>query len=135
MTNLAAGSFEVKLTPQAADSGSSENVVPSRMTIEKQFFGDLEGTSTGQMLAAGTGVKGSAGYVAIEQVSGKLHGRAGTFILQHTGTMNRGAADLSVTVVPDSGTDELTGLAGRMTIEIVACKHSYTFQYTLGPSA
>jgi hypothetical protein len=101
------------------------------MAIDKIFRGDLEGTSKGEMLAAGTPVKGSAGYVAIEKVSGTLEGRQGTFILQHSGTMNRGAAQLTVTVVPDSGTGQLTGLSGRMNIVIEAGNHSYEFDYTL----
>jgi len=104
------------------------------MTIEKQIHGDLEATSKGQMLTAGTSVKGSAGYVAIERVSGTLHGRTGTFILQHTGTMNRGALQLSITVVPDSGTGQLTGLTGKMDIQITDGKHSYDFAYTLPES-
>ncbi|MBL0160299.1 MAG: DUF3224 domain-containing protein [Bryobacterales bacterium] len=131
MTHHAAGTFEVKLTPQAPDNSAPEFAIPARMSIDKQFHGDLEATSNGQMLAAGTEVKGSAGYVAIERVSGQLHGRTGTFILQHTGTMNRGTPQLSVTVVPDSGTGDLAGLAGRMNIDIAAGKHSYTFEYTL----
>ena len=135
MTNHAAGSFGVKLTPQAPDSDRPDAAVPARMSIDKQFHGDLEASSKGQMLAAGTEVKGSAGYVAIERVSGQLHGRTGTFILQHSGTMNRGTPQLSVKVVPDSGTGELTGLAGRMTIDIAAGKHSYTFEYTLSVPA
>ena len=101
------------------------------MLIDKQFHGDLEAHSRGQMLAAGTSVKGSAGYVAIELVSGTLNGRMGTFILQHTGTMNRGTPQLSVTVVPDSGTGELVGLAGKMAIDISGGKHAYDFEYTI----
>ena len=101
------------------------------MTIDKQFHGDLEATSKGQMLAFSTDVKGSAGYVAMEQVNGTLHGRTGTFVLQHSGTMTRGAPQLSLTVVPDSGTGELVGLAGKMNIIIADGKHSYEFDYTL----
>jgi len=104
------------------------------MTIDKQIHGDLEATSKGQMLTAGTSVKGSAGYVAIERVSGTLHGRTGTFILQHTGTMTRGALQLSITVVPDSGTGQLTGLNGKMDIQIADGKHSYDFAYALPDS-
>jgi hypothetical protein len=121
------GSFEVKLTPQR-DSDSADI---GRMTIDKQFHGDLEGTSKGQMLTAGTAVKGSAGYVAIEKVNAKLHGRNGTFVLQHSGTMTRGTPQLSVTVVPDSGTGDLVGLTGKMTINIENGKHFYVFEYTL----
>ena len=87
MTTRASGTFEVKLSPQAADD-ESEDTTLGRMSIDKQFHGDLEATSKGQMLTAGTAVKGSAGYVAIEQVSGTLHGRRGVFVLQHGGTMN-----------------------------------------------
>ena len=103
------------------------------MLLDKQFHGDLEATSQGQMLAFSSAVKGSAGYVAIEQVSGTLHGRQGTFVLQHNGTMSRGEPRLTITVVPDSGTGELAGLAGTMTIEIVDGKHSYGFEHTLAP--
>jgi Protein of unknown function (DUF3224) len=130
MTTHASGTFEVKLSPQAQED-KSDNSSLGRMSIDKQFHGDLEGTSKGQMLTAGTAVEGSAGYVAIERVSGTLHGRRGTFVLQHSGTMTRGAPQLSVTVVPDSGTGELVGLAGKMTITISDGKHSYDFEYTL----
>jgi hypothetical protein len=126
----AAGAFDVKLTPQAAD-GHADAVTLGRMTIDKQFHGDLEGGSKGQMLTAMSAVKGSAGYVAIEKVSGKLKGRTGSFALQHSGTMTRGAPELTITVVPDSGTDQLAGLAGRMTIRIEDGKHFYDLEYTL----
>ena len=105
------------------------------MAIDKQFRGDLEGSSRGEMLTAGTAVKGSAGYVAIERVTGTLHGRSGSFVLQHNGIMARGAPQLTITVVPDSGTGDLTGLAGQMTVEIDEGAHSYGFEYTLGESA
>jgi hypothetical protein len=104
------------------------------MSIDKQFHGDLEATSKGEMLTAGTVVKGSAGYVATERVSGTLYGRSGTFILQHGGTMTRGTPQLIITVVPDSGTDQLVGLAGTMVINIESGKHSYDFAYTLANS-
>ena len=130
MTTRASGTFEVKLNPQPLHDGAAEATL-GRLSIDKQFHGDLEATSKGEMLSAGTSVKGSAGYVAIEQVKGTLHGRAGTFVLQHSGTMNRGAPQLSVTVVPDSGTDQLVGLTGKMTINIAEGKHSYDFEYTL----
>jgi hypothetical protein len=122
----ARGTFEVKLTPQAGD-----DAVLGRLLIDKQFHGDLEGVSNGQMLTGGTAVKNSAGYVAIERVSGTLNGGQGTFILQHTGTMNRGAPALTVTVVPDSGTGQLEGLIGSMKILIADGKHSYEFDYSL----
>ncbi len=126
----AKGTFTVKLQPQPPDAGPADATL-GRMSIDKQFSGDLEGTSVGQMLSALTAVEGSAGYVAIEKVSGTLHGRSGTFVLQHSGTMTRGAPQLSVTVVPDSGTGPLAGLSGRMAIDIADGKHSYDFEYTL----
>ena len=127
----AKGTFEVKLNPLAQDGGSDDASL-GRMSLDKQFHGDLEAVSKGQMLAAGTTVKDSAGYVAIERVEGTLGGRRGSFVLQHSGTMTRGAPQLSVTVVPDSGTDQLAGIAGRMVIEITGGKHLYEFEYTLG---
>jgi Protein of unknown function (DUF3224) len=134
MTHHASGPFEVKLTPQTPDNKESQSANLGRMSIDKQFHGDLEATSKGEMLSAMTDVKGSAGYVAMERVSGTLQGRSGTFVLQHTGTMTRGTPQLSVTVVPDSGTGKLVGLAGTMTIKIVDGKHSYEFDYTLAES-
>ena len=131
MTTRAGGTFEVKMSPQAPDEGESGAGV-GRMLIDKRFAGDLEGTSRGQMLAAGTSVAGSAGYVAMEQVTGTLAGRSGTFVLQHSGTMTRGAQQLTVSVVPDSGTGELEGLTGRMQIIIEEGRHSYVFDYALG---
>jgi hypothetical protein len=128
MTTYAKGTFEVKLSPQDDKSGDA---TLGRMTIDKQIHGDLEGTSKGQMLTAGTAVKGSAVYVAIEKVSGTLNGRKGTFILHHTGVMTRNSPQLTITVVPDSGTGELEGLTGKMTINIADGKHSYDFEYTL----
>jgi hypothetical protein len=124
------GTFEVKLTPQKPDNKEAESANLGRMSIDKQFSGDLEATSKGEMLSAMTDVKGSAGYVAIERVSGTLQGRSGTFVLQHSGTMTRGVPELSITVVPDSGTGQLAGLAGKMTIKIDAGKHFYEFDYT-----
>ena len=129
--NHATGSFDVKLTPQKPDNTEAEGAAIGRMSIDKKFSGDLEAARKGEMLAAVTEFKGSAGYVAIERVGGKLHGRSGTFILQHCGTMTRGIPQLTVTVVPDSGTEELAGLTGRMTIEIDDGKHFYEFDYTL----
>jgi hypothetical protein len=130
VTKRAAGSFEVTIAPQAAD-GHADGATLGRMTIDKQFHGDLEATSKGQMLTGMGTVKGSAGYVAIEQVTGTLHGRQGSFILQHTGVMDRGAPQLTITVVPDSGSGQLAGLTGAMTIEIANGQHSYDFKYTL----
>jgi hypothetical protein len=130
MTVHASGTFEVKLTPQPADE-YADGAALGRMTIDKQFRGDLEATSKGQMLTGMSSVKGSAGYVAIERVSGVLGGRRGSFVLQHSGTMDRGAPSLRVTVVPDSGTDQLVGLTGTMMIIVADGRHSYTFDYTL----
>jgi hypothetical protein len=130
--NHASGTFEVKVMPQTDDKNGDPAL--GRMTIDKQFHGDLEGTSKGQMLTGMTDVKGSAGYVAIEKVSGTLKGRTGTFILQHTGTMNRGVPQLAVTVVPDSGIGQLAGIAGNFKIIIAEGKHSYEFEYTLPES-
>ena len=130
MTARASGTFEVKMTPEAMDD-KAEGAVLGRMSLEKSFHGALEATGRGTMLTAGTSVKGSAGYVAIERVSETLHGRRGTFALQHTGTMNRGEPQLTITVVPDSGTGELVGLAGKLGITIVDGKHSYDLEYTL----
>ena len=126
----ATGPFDVQLTPQAPD-GVYENAQLGRMTLDKTFHGDLEATSRGQMLTGGTAVKGSAGYVAIELVTGTLHGKRGSFVLMHTGTMAHGEFNLSVKVVPDSGTDELTGLSGKMAIIIEGKAHSYEFDYEI----
>jgi hypothetical protein len=128
LVNHASGPFEVKLVPQA-DTGDASGL--GRMTIDKQFHGDLEGSSQGQMLSAMGSVKGSAGYVAMERVTGTLKGRSGSFVLQHSATMTRGVPQLLISVVPDSGTGELTGLAGTLTIKIADGKHSYEFEYTL----
>lgn len=130
MTSHANGAFEVKLTPQSPDD-KAESATVGKFSLDKTFQGDLEGTSKGEMLAVSTTVQGSAGYVAMEHVRGTLGGRPGTFALQHTGTMNRGASQLSVTVVPDSGTGQLVGLAGKMDIKIADGKHFYDFEYTL----
>lgn len=124
----ASGPFDVKLTPQS-DKDADPSL--SRMSIDKQYHGDLEATAKGQMLATGD-AKGSGVYVAIEKVSGTLKGRNGTFILHHTGIMTRGAPQLSITVAPDSGTGQLEGITGKMTINIApGGKHSYEFDYTL----
>lgn len=134
MSQRARGPFEVKIAPQKPDNPQAEGAGVGRMSIAKHFHGDLEASSQGEMLAVQT-VQGSAGYVALERVSGTLHGRAGSFVLQHSGTMDRGAPSLSVSVVPDSGTDELTGLRGSMQIVIDAGRHSYEFDYTLDETA
>jgi len=130
MATHASGTFEVKLNPQPPDD-KAEGSTLGRMSIDKQFHGDLEATSKGEMLTAMTDVKGSAGYVAIERVTGTLHGRSGSFVLQHSGSLTRSAPQQSITVVPDSGTGQLVGLAGKMTVTIADGKHSYDFEYTL----
>jgi hypothetical protein len=131
MSLHATGPFEVKIDPQPADEKGGGAAI-GRMFLDKQFHGDLEATSKGTMLAAGTGAKNSSGgYVALEIVTGSLKGRTGTFVLQHSATMNRGVPQLSITVVPDSATGQLTGLAGKMNITIADGKHSYDFEYTL----
>ena len=130
MSSVAKGEFIVKLQPLGVE-GQPEGSKIGRVSIDKSIAGDLVATTAGQMLSAITEMKGSAGYVAIEIVEGVLAGKKGTFLLQHTGTMNKGAPSLSVTVVPDSGTGELVGLAGEFTIIIAGGKHSYEFRYTL----
>lgn len=129
----ASGTFAVKLNPAPSDGIDSP---AGRMIIEKQFQGDFTGTSEGQMLmASSTSTQGSAGYVAIEKLTGTLHGRTGTFYLQHSGTMTRGTGELTITVIPDTGTDALLGLSGRMNIIIADGKHSYDFDYTLAETS
>lgn len=131
MTRQATGPFDVKVSPLPL-AGPAEEATLGRMGLEKQYHGDLEATANGQMLTVSTEVQGSGAYVAIERVSGTLHGRKGTFALYHQGVMTRGEPHLEVTVVPDSGTGELAGIAGRLKIIIAeGGKHSYDFEYTL----
>jgi Protein of unknown function (DUF3224) len=130
MTQHATGTFEVKAAPLDPAFKFDENPI-TRFSLDKQFHGDLDATSQGEMLAAGNPAKGSGGYVAMERISGTLQGRTGTFALQHSGTMDNGQYHLNVTVVPGSGTGQLAGLSGAMTIIIEAGKHSYDFAYTL----
>lgn len=130
MKAVAKGSFTVQIKP-AGEPGTADGVSLGRMTIDKQFAGDLVGTGKGEMLTAITPVKGSAGYVAIEKVTGSLQGRTGSFVFQHTGTMDHGAQSLSITVVPDSGTDALTGISGTFRLTIVGDRHLYEFEYEL----
>jgi hypothetical protein len=127
----ARGEFTVTLTPQSSDELTGASTL-ARLAIDKQFTGDLIGASKGEMLSAGTPVTGSAGYVALERVVGALHGRTGSFVLQHSGRMTRGSPELTVSVVPDSGSGELTGLTGTMRIIIEGKRHSYEFDYTIG---
>jgi len=130
VTKHATGTFDVKLNPQPAEENVGDASV-GRMSLEKQIHGDLEGTSKGQMLTGMSEIEGSGAYVAIERVNGTLNGRKGTFALHHRGLMTRGAPELSISVVPDSGTGDLVGLEGTMTIEIVDGKHFYDFEYTI----
>ena len=129
VTTRATGTFEVRMAPLETEAPVG------RMSLDKEFHGDLEGTGKGEMLAAMTAVEGSAAYSALEQVTGTLHGRSGTFVLQHTGVMDRGTPSLNITVVPDSGTGELAGLTGTMQIIVEGGKHSYVFEYTLPPAS
>lgn len=130
MKMSANGSFEVNLTPQAKDITNSNSPI-NRLTIDKQFHGDLEAASKGQMLSSMSNVEGSAGYVALEHVVGRLNSLEGSFVLQHSGTMAQGEGQLSITVVPDSRTGQLERLAGTMTIDNANDVHSYSFEYTL----
>lgn len=131
MAIRATGPFDVKLAPldpYNKDDGASL----ARMPIDKEFRGELSARSRGEMLAVGTAVKGSAGYVAVERVTGTLHGKRGSFALQHNGTMTRGEPMMNVIVVPDSGAGELEGLTGKMTIIIAPDgAHSYEFDYAI----
>jgi len=128
MTTHASGTFDVKLNPlQTYNTAEASSL--RRMSIDKQFHGDLDATSQGEMLSAMSAVEGSAGYVAIERVSGTLHGRSGSFVLQHNATMTRGTPYLNIIVVPDSGTGDLAGLTGSMNIIITDGKHFYEFDY------
>ena len=126
--NQAVGTFDVKINPLPPYNASADAKL-ARMSIDKQFHGDLDATSQGEMLSAGTGTKGSAGYVAIERVTGRLKDRNGSFVLQHNATMNRGVPSLNIAVVPDSGTGDLIGLSGTMHIVIDKGKHSYQFEF------
>jgi len=125
------GPFDVKRAPQPL-SAIAEHSGLARLSLDKRFHGALEATSTGEMLASGNPASGSAGYVAMELVRGTLDGRAGSFVLQHSSTMTRGEPTQSITVVPDSGTGALAGLAGRMVVDIAPDgAHAYRFEYTL----
>ncbi|HEY2274110.1 MAG TPA: DUF3224 domain-containing protein [Steroidobacteraceae bacterium] len=132
MTHHASGPFDVKVTPQKPDTQIARTANLGRLTIDKRFHGDLEASGRGEMLATQSDVKGSAGYVALERVTGKLQGRSGSFVLLHSATMRRGAPETTVTVVPDSGTGQLTGLTGSMRIKVAADgSHSYEFDFTI----
>jgi hypothetical protein len=126
----ATGTFDVVMKPQG-EPDTTPGAKLGRMSLDKQFHGDLSGAGKGEMLTAFTETEGSAGYVAIERVVGTLHGRSGGFVFQHTGTMDRGAQQLSISVVPDSGSGELTGLSGVFQIDNADGNHRYTFEYSL----
>ena len=130
MTHLSAGTFDVKMNPQPAEAVAAGDTI-GRMLLDKKYHGSLDATGKGQMLAMRTPVEGSAGYVAMELVVGKLDGRSGGFVLQHSGTMNRGTTLLVLGVVPDSGTGELVGLSGNMEIIIAEGRHNYRFEYNI----
>lgn len=133
MTRHASGVFDVKLSPLTVEHPDADER-RGRMGLDKRFHGDLDASGIGEMLTGTGAVKGSAGYVAIERVSGTLHGRSGSFILQHSGTMTRGAPALVISVVPDSGDGELTGIEGRMSITITDGTHRYDLEYRLPES-
>lgn len=128
----ARGTFAVKLVPQKPDNPQADSAGLGRMSMEKEFEGDLQGISQGEILSLLDREKGSGGYVAMERVTGILSGRSGSFVLQHRATMNRNVPEMNITVVPDSGTGDLTGIAGSMTIRIEGKQHFYEFDYTLG---
>ena len=130
MSHVARGSFQVQLQAQG-EPATADGVSLGRTSLDKTFEGDFVGTGHGEMLSAMTAVKGSAGYVAIERVTGRLHGRSGSFVLQHGGTMDRGAQQLSIAIVPGSGTGELAGIAGVFHLRIDGGVHHYQLDYTL----
>jgi hypothetical protein len=130
VTQHASGPFDVKVSSEGTPD-KAEGSTLGRMSLDKQYHGALEATGKGEMLTAGTDVKGSGAYVAIERVTGTLNGRSGSFVLQHTGTMTQGVPTMSITVVPDSGSGQLAGIAGKLTIIIENGKHSYVLDYTL----
>jgi hypothetical protein len=132
MNQRATGSFDVKVVPQKPDTQIARAASLSRLTIDKRFHGDLEGIGKGEMLALQTDVKGSAGYVALERFTGKLNGAQGSFVLQHSATMHKGESDAKITVVPDSGSGELAGLRGKMSITVAEDgAHHYEFDFKL----
>lgn len=128
---IASGSFDVALLPQADPAATTPGATLGRLRLDKHYHGDLQAAAQGQMLSALTATQGSAGYVAIEHVTGTLHGRSGSFVLQHSGVMNRGAQQLEILVVPDSGTGALVGLSGRLAIRITEGRHDYELNYSL----
>jgi Protein of unknown function (DUF3224) len=130
MPTVARGHFTVEMKPQPGQTDVA-GVALGRMSLDKRFEGDLVGSGQGEMLTALTPVKGSAGYVAVERFTGTLHGQAGSFVFQHSGTMDQGAQRLAISVVPDSGTEGLTGLRGTFKLNVAEGRHTYEFKYTL----
>lgn len=130
LSKKATGTFEVKVAPLAAEENVGDPLI-GRLSLAKTFSGKMAGTSKGQMLGIGTAVKESGGYVAAERFIGTVDGKKGSFSLQHSGTMQGGKYEMNIIVVPDSGTDELIGIAGKMTIKIEGVKHFYELEYTL----
>ena len=126
----ARGSFDVNMEPEPPFL-ERDGVTLNRNVVRKQFSGDVVGASEAQMLAAFTGTPGSAGYVAIEHFTGSVDGKSGSFVLQHSGMMDKGDARLTVTIVPDSGAGELAGISGTMTIDNDEGQHSYLLDYEL----
>jgi hypothetical protein len=127
---VAKGPFEVKMAP--VDTAHKDEKAIARYSLDKTYHGDLEATGSGEMLASMGTVKGSGTYVAMEIVNGTLAGKKGAFALGHIGTMAHGSQNLSINVVPDSGTGELVGLSGKMNIIIAPDgKHSYELDYTI----
>jgi Protein of unknown function (DUF3224) len=131
MTNKAVGTFEVSIKPVGSTEAAASGATLGRMSLDKQYSGGLVAKATGEMLTAMSAVKGSGSYVAVEKVTGTLDGRKGSFAFVHQGTMNRGAQQLSIAIVPDTGTDELTGITGRLLITITGGQHFYEVEYTL----
>lgn len=130
MTKRARGEFDVKVNPVAQEP-YPDGISLGRFSLDKQYRGELEAAGKGEMLTAGTPVEGSAGYVAFERVDGTLHGKRGTFVLQHLGRMGHGAQHMAIAVLPDSATGELQGLEGKLEITIADGKHFYELEYTL----
>ncbi|MGR2682146.1 DUF3224 domain-containing protein [Chromobacterium haemolyticum] len=130
MKSIASGRFDVKLSPEPLSETAGASGL-GRMSLDKRFHGDLDAVSQGEMLSFRSAEPGSAGYVAMERVQGSLHGRKGSFVLQHSATMTRGAAEQAIMVTPDSGTEELCGISGCLRITITAGEHFYDFDYTL----
>lgn len=127
------GEFDVKMAPETLSATAAQSGL-GRMSLDKRYHGPLEASGHGEMLSVRASEPGSAGYVALERVQGSLDGRQGSFYLQHSGTMTRGAPTLSVTVVPDTGTDALQGLQGKLAIRIENGKHYYDFTYDFAPT-